>query len=200
MRGSNHLSDLKINLDYTPSEEDLAYRKMMTSLRPKFIAPPPSTKQTDSVNRVMAMSDKELEAHRNRTIDVSKAQIRDDKGNIFINERHVDLRDAIAYEELRRGAKNQLGESKKSIASDEQKERARQAYVCTPAAPLNEVDFERLTKMERIEELKDKLPQEDKPTFFDKLKRVLFGDPVHENMSYMDLQEWFKQREDKDKK
>ncbi len=171
MRSLNHFMTDKpfhLNEEYKPTEEDLAYRKMMATARPKFIAPIPSKTQSDHVNRVMSMTDAELEEYRSRPIDYDKAQVKDENGNVFVNERQLNIHEFTREENRRRSAKNQLGESKKSIASDEQKESARQAFVCTPPAPLTEVQVEQLTKMDKIKQL-DTMPPEIQESWFQKL-------------------------------
>jgi hypothetical protein len=180
------LADYKVNEDYKPTDEDLAYRKMMALSRPKFVAPPKSTIQTDSVSKVMSMSDEELKAYQAREFDMSKVYAEpidwnridsdDEYRSRIVGERTLSIDEITRVEGLRRSAKNQLGESKKSIASDEQKERARQAYVCTPPTPLTEVQIEQLTRMDKIKQLDTMPPEVKKKSFFEWLKSFFHKD------------------------
>lgn len=146
------MADYKVNEDYTPSEEDIAYRQMLSKSRPRFDAIKPTTAQSASTQKI-------LDAHaKGETLVQFKEplpdyHVRDENGDIFINERPLSVNEVVGYETLRRGAKNQLGESKKSVASEEQKEAARHAYTYSEPAPLTEVETEKLTKMDAIKEL-----------------------------------------------
>lgn len=113
--------------------------------------------------------------------------------------RSMPLDQVFVAEDIRRKPKNSIGQSLKSSASDERKELARQAYVCTPPTEILDSQKEHVTEMNPITELKE-IPRETKQSLFDKFMDWFehFGE-TPKNMSYMEKQEFFKEREDDDK-
>ena len=153
--------------------------------------------QSKSISTIQSAStQKILDAHaRGETLvshkeplDPSKYLVRKENGSIDVNERPLSVQEFVNYECMRRGAKNQLGESKLS-ASTEERAKAIDAYLFTAPSDLTEIEKEKLTKMTKIEELK-KLPKEIKKSkWFDKVFEWVFKKEIQGTHRMIDIME-----------
>lgn len=201
---------MKKSEDYKESKEK-AYRERVTAeLREiKREIKPPSIVQAASTQKVMNMSDSELAEYKARpmlTVDQYRAiptnKLKDnptqDEYYAWLTGTREDITPemVIMHEGMRRGAKNSIGQSQKSSASDERKELARQAYVCTPPTEILASQKEHVIDMNSITELKE-IPLPQKKTLFDLFMKWFeqFGD-TDKPMSYMEKQEFFRKLEE----
>lgn len=113
-----------------------------------------SNRQAESTQKILAMTEEELEAYRSRPLPVNE-QARTDKNAERINatlfvKNPARTQSMLLAEEERRKSKNTIGESRLSSSSYEAKERARQGFTCTPPASLTEEQKARLTELNLI--------------------------------------------------
>lgn len=172
---------------------------------------PVTTVQSASTQRILSMTREEHAEHNNRplptrdqwqakpTKPLKENATQDEYYAWLTGQRDLPLDQVFVAEDIRRKPKNSIGQSLKSSASDERKELARQAYVCTPPTEILDSQKEHVTEMNPITELKE-IPRETKQSLFDKFMDWFehFGE-TPENMSYMEKQEFFKERGDDDK-
>lgn len=179
-----------------PSAEHLAYTKQMAEI--KKIPPLPKRGQCESTKRLLAMSDEEHAKHMARPFPPDGWKAAEDVETAMMKTvMRVGLSNIAHVESLRRSVKNTEGQSVLSSASDERKELARQAFTCTPPAPITEVEEERLTRLEPITMLKV-MPSKSK-SFWEKLKAKFHKSNEEERKRLTDefLQEWgFKEKKD----
>jgi hypothetical protein len=164
----------KMNFQYFRSPEDQAYLEMMVEERKKLPKKPPTTVQAASTQAI-------LDCHSQGIFGKSfegpiniNAQVKDDKGGIFINERPLLVEDIILIEGMRRGAKNELGTSQKSSVTEEKKERAIDAFIYTPPADLTDTEVLKVfTEMNKITPLTE-VPTVNQLSWLKKLLNI-FG-------------------------
>lgn len=161
------MPDYTIKEGHKRTSEDIAYTEMMAKEKVTTQKRPVSTIQCASTQRLLTMTDEELEVYHNRTIDLSKA-IAQHPSEV---ERKITIDEFNLIEGTRRKAKNQVGMSDKSASSPERKAKAIDAYAFTPPAPMNEVQLERVTKMDSIKELTKLINSAEKePSLYERIK------------------------------
>ena len=161
------MSDWKACEINGPSEEFSMFREYMVSELKKINREkiPPTTKQPESTARLLALSDEEAEKRRSEIFDplywmklketAQTGTAESVEQDLAETAARVGAHNIIVEENRRRSQKNTLGESQLSSASDERKELARQAFTCTPPAPLNSVEKQKITELEKLQEIKE---------------------------------------------
>jgi hypothetical protein len=181
--------------EYKESKDDQAYINELIN-RPAATKPKSSSMQSASTQRILeAHSHGESLVSHKEPLDPSKYLVMKD-GEIFVNERRLSVQELVNYEGMRRGAKNQKGESKLSGTSKERKEAAAQAFTCTPPSELTETEKKRLTYIDSIKELTE-IKEESNPSFFKKVFDWFFKEENKGTLRRIDLmedkEEWEKQ-------
>ena len=114
---------------------------------------PKTTIQEPSTQRVLDMTDDELIEYRKREVPIS-AQVRDEKGDVYVKERQVTPREVEIEGDIRRKSRNTLGDATSSgegkSASIERKEIAISHFTCSPSATIKQEDKQRITGLEPI--------------------------------------------------
>lgn len=134
-----------------PSQEFTLYADMLAKdiASKKTWKRPATTIQAASTQRVLDMTDDELIAYRNRpTVD---AQVRDEKGRVYVAERSVTAKEVVLESHLRSSRGNTFGDAISSgggsSVSDGKSELAKSAFTCSPPAKEVESDLQRLINM-----------------------------------------------------
>ncbi len=112
--------------------------------------------QQPSTLAILARDPKDDEKHWLRHLPEG-VQIRDKDGNVDVAPRPVTIEEVSHVEATRRRPKNTTGQSEKNGASEETRERAVHAYLCSPGIPLERLSIqekERITQVTPYEELK----------------------------------------------
>lgn len=154
---------MKINEIYKRTAETIAYIEMMVKGRPRYESKISHDQQPSTKSCLDRDPSKDKE-WQNRQIDLSKVYthpfdwsraLDQDYLNSFVNARKLEASEVILEEGRRRGSKNTLGQSEKDGSGKERKESASQAFQHSKPVPLNEVEFERVTRIKPIVEVKE---------------------------------------------
>lgn len=205
------MNDWKVVPRKGPSEDFESYRKITTDALRAVVREKTKVTaiQSASTQRTLSMTDEEIVKYKNRPLPTNEqaqaeAPIQNEFGEWILKSaeetvRRAGLENIQHLEAIRRRSKNTIGPSELSSVSEESKERARQAFTCTPPTPLTEEQKEKLTKMDKIKQL-DTMPKaEPEKGFLAWLKKWFPAEedfPINasmfEKMSKEDQEQWSK--------
>lgn len=181
---------MKINEKYERDPSYVAYVEMLVQEKSKLPKISGTINQCVSTSALLKRDPSKDEEHFYRHIDPIAAFA--DKYYV----RDIPIDQIIIYENMRRKSKNTLGNAEGISVSKERREKAIAAYRFTKPTKLNQVEIERVTRSEPIKELKQ-LNIIDKKSLWDKIKGFFVKKADQERrMSYMELQEYFKEKKD----
>lgn len=136
-----------------------AERKALAEIRFKRHGIDPNAQQPSTQAILARPKEKDLEHFLRPLVD---CQVRDKDGNIDVAERKVTAEEVSHVESVRRRSKNTTGESDKS-AFEDSKEKAVDAFLCSPGVILTPEELQRVTKMVAYEDQALAIKQIEQP-------------------------------------
>lgn len=170
-------------------QKDKAYAKMMeASLREIQPKRPISTEQAASTKAIQDRDprlDSKRVAQLNDPVFWGELSSRAKTLHPSLVERIISPEEYSLIDGMRKKSKNTIGQSDKSVFTPEVKERARQAFTCTPPAALTKQEELKLTELTPIKEYTGPIPAQQKESLWEKFKSK-FKSPMPENKSFIE--------------